>query len=360
MNIKQENHTFTLIKALGIISIVIGHAAIYTRISTFTMIYSVPVFLFVSGYFFKDSDIEQPFYFIKKKIIRLYFPWLFYGILFVLLHNFFVSIDFISYNYKLKESVDYYNLSDILSKISEVIVFYKWKEVLLGPLWFLFGLFTGLMVYYAVTFFSFRVNHKKPELIRSLIIIILIFVALYKDKIGVLPGIIYRPMLIAGLIWFGGIYKKYETKIPLKMSFAAICFSALAIAAYLNFYINVGAMLFDNEFLFILLTIAGIYMLLAFSSKLAQKKGWLISFLKKIGNNTLTIMSLHYLSFKLISLIQMYIYDYPINYLSSSPVIPFKNDYWWIIYTIAGILIPLGIGVLYDIMKKQLMCRGEQ
>lgn len=52
-------------------------------------------------------------------------------------------------------------------------------------------------------------------------------------------------------------------------------------------------------------------------------------------------MALHFLSFKVISLLQIYIYNYDITYLSKFPVIEINSYLWWIPYTIVGVGLPL-------------------
>ena len=65
------------------------------------------------------------------------------------------------------------------------------------------------------------------------------------------------------------------------------------------------------------------------------------------------ILALHFLCFKLVSLIKIYIYGLPIEYLSKFPVIEEYNSYMWILYSIIGIAIPLLVEHTYIKIKQK-------
>jgi fucose 4-O-acetylase-like acetyltransferase len=61
-----------------------------------------------------------------------------------------------------------------------------------------------------------------------------------------------------------------------------------------------------------------------------------------IGRNTISIMALQFISFKIVAIIQIYIYRYPLYYLAKFPVISGNNG-WWILYSIVGVIVPIFI-----------------
>ena len=61
-------------------------------------------------------------------------------------------------------------------------------------------------------------------------------------------------------------------------------------------------------------------------------------------------MMLHLLSCKLIDIIITNIYNLPKEILLGYPV-TFYNKYMWILYTLVGVIIPIGIGISYNIIK---------
>jgi fucose 4-O-acetylase-like acetyltransferase len=101
-----------------------------------------------------------------------------------------------------------------------------------------------------------------------------------------------------------------------------------------------------------LLTVWSIYSLLSQMS-IAQ---WVDSTLQFIGQHTITILTFHFVAFKLISLIIIRLHHLPVQQLSQFPVIDENSGggWWWIGYTLAGIIIPL----LPAMVVK--WCRGTQ
>ncbi len=87
-NKDSYNVTFGILSALAIVMIVAGHLGydIMTVGGLFPYYsFHVPLFLFISGYFYREEEEEHPFHYIKKKAERLllpYFIWnLFYGLI---------------------------------------------------------------------------------------------------------------------------------------------------------------------------------------------------------------------------------------------------------------------------------------
>lgn len=89
-------HTaFGLLSALAIVMVVAGHAGydILTVGGLFPYYsFHVPLFLFISGYFYREEEEKEPFLYVKKKVKRLLFPYfawnLVYGLIAFLLRAF--------------------------------------------------------------------------------------------------------------------------------------------------------------------------------------------------------------------------------------------------------------------------------
>ena len=73
-----------------------------------------------------------------------------------------------------------------------------------------------------------------------------------------------------------------------------------------------------------------------------SKDNWIKRILVYIGDNTLTVLTWHFISFKIVSLIIIYVENLPIERLAEFPVI---NDYtsqgWFILYFVTGMAVPL-------------------
>jgi fucose 4-O-acetylase-like acetyltransferase len=349
-----KNRTFSIVKAIGIILIVIGHSAIYTPLRTFAYLVNIVIFLFVAGYFFNDNYLEKPLLFLKKKVIRFYVPWVAYGVIFVLLHNTFLKLHLMSFDSHTRIAIEPYDLSETIHKIIGVLTFFQWKEPLLAPLWFLFGIFSGLCVFYVISLIAKTIDKNKFEVYRALLIVICMTIGFVGGAYKWHISIIYRPFVISGLIYIGKLYSIYKDKIKLSPIIATICFTGLCIATALNYQINVGGMVFGNPLLFLTISCSGCYMILTLAHFINNKFKRLSDILDFIGNYTFSIMVLHYVAFKIAVLIQIWVCNYPIMHLAYYPVIPINTSYWWVIYSIIGVGIPLLSSYTFTIIKNSI------
>lgn len=80
--------TFGILSALAIIMVVAGHIGynIMTVGDLFPYYsFHVPLFMFISGYFYKESEEEHPLLYIKKKVRRLLIPYLIWNLVYGLI-----------------------------------------------------------------------------------------------------------------------------------------------------------------------------------------------------------------------------------------------------------------------------------
>lgn len=81
----QYNMTFCILSALTIIMVVAGHCGYHIlTVGELFPYYSfhVPLFMFISGYFYKDSEEKQPLNYVKKKLRRLIVPYLIWNLVY--------------------------------------------------------------------------------------------------------------------------------------------------------------------------------------------------------------------------------------------------------------------------------------
>ena len=146
----HHDTAFSIVKALGIVAVVISHAAILTPLETFTYYFNTAVFFFVAGYFFDDGQTAAPGRFIGRKLRRLYLPYVVLGTLFVLLHNRFLEWHLIAYDFSAREAILPYDTPELLRTLGRVFLFLH-HEQMQAPFWFLQGLFLGLMLFFCIT-----------------------------------------------------------------------------------------------------------------------------------------------------------------------------------------------------------------
>lgn len=124
---KTTNITFSIMKGIAIISVVVGHVFVRTDIEEFVNQYHLAVFFFVAGYFFKDKYIQSPWQFIKKRIKSLYFPFVILCSIFLFTHNLFTQF----YIYTTTLSTN-----NILTDFIDIIIRLNSNEPLMGAMWF--------------------------------------------------------------------------------------------------------------------------------------------------------------------------------------------------------------------------------
>ncbi len=125
-------------KGIAIIAVVIGHCSI-NYVEGFVNQFHLATFYFLAGYFFKSEYISQPWTFIKKRINRLYIPFILYGTSFLLLHNTFCKLGLYSANI--------YTWKEIIQKEFYMIIRFSSNEPFVGAMWFLSSLFIVSIIF---------------------------------------------------------------------------------------------------------------------------------------------------------------------------------------------------------------------
>jgi len=145
----------------------------------------------------------------------------------------------------------------------------------------------------------------------------------------------------------GVLFKKYEYLISYSYFTILTTFMFLLFGCY--FYCGNVDMRFttlQNLMPFYLLSISGVVLVFAISSKLFNllKNGLMFY----IGNHTMPILALNLLALKFGNLLKISYYNLPIEELSSHTVIAYNNEYFWLIYSIIGVVIPLLLFYVYS------------
>ncbi len=90
------------------------------------------------------------------------------------------------------------------------------------------------------------------------------------------------------------------------------------------------------------------------SNRIVAHKGAMKMWMVGIGNNTLAILTWHFISFKLVSLLIISVHHLPIEHLAEFPVIEDYAHIYWPIYLLAGIGVSLLIGQI-EVRSKNLV-----
>jgi hypothetical protein len=266
----------------------------------------------------------------------LYLPYIKWSLLFILLHN--------SFRYLHITESAIYQKDDYIRQFIKMIAMTDY-ELLIRPFWFIKELLWASLIVATITYLNNRLpKRKRPE---SVFLIVLI-VSVISKFFPFIPLIGDCSILCFSILYYysGNLLYKYKRYIHLTYTTMILSFIIVLMGSF--YFIGSIDMRFTNVYNLIpyyLLSLAGIIMVFSFSIKIEKRK--IVSLLYYIGNHTMPILALNLLALKIGNLIKIWIYGLPIEYLSSYTVIHVHNSWFWLIYTIIGVGMPLLIQLLY-------------
>lgn len=338
----MRENTIDIIKAFGIILMVNGHAGV--PIVRWIYLFHMALFFLVTGYCMKDkysNTKEDLILFIKRKIKSLYVPCVMFNVFLTLFHNVFVKI------YILNENL--YNIKQLGLEILKCILFSGGNQ-LGGAMWFLRTMCISLLIYMLLEYILKKVCFKHYEMIKFIIFFILLICS-WKIGLKISRNQYFNIFTVLILYQIGHVIKKYNFKIKNIYGCFVLSMCILIILTKMRVVINLNNNKIYNPVVFIVASISGYIFCYSFS-KIIEKYQHLALILQYIGQNTLPIMMLHFLAFKIVTLIQIILEHTNLKNLTSYPCYIISNG-WWILYTIVGISVPLMINYIYRNIKKK-------
>ncbi len=330
------NPTFSIMKGIAIISVVLGHCPVFPFVGNFVNQYHLAVFFFVAGYFFNEKYLETPKIFIVKRLKSLYFPYVIFGLLALCLHNVFYGLHIVG---------DYLTMPNIILGGRNLVIKLYSEEALMGAMWFC----PALLIVSYMSYFIFRLTrkHNNLRLFSFLFVMIIGAVCCYFGIKS--PYCVWQYAPICMLFYGGFIFKHHEeifVNIKNKIVWSALMLLLLGILAKYNVcaYLQPSHIANENVFVMVCIGIVGcIAIYLLASTLLVTIMG---KWLAIIGRYSFSIMAIHFLAFKIINLVQCLVYGYDLNKISSFPYLRLDNG-WWMAYAIVGVFVPMACSVLY-------------
>lgn len=157
---RDQNVTYA--KCVGILLMVLCHAGTNVwQLIPFISMFHMPLFFFLSGYCLKESHFDNPSRFVRKRLKGLYWPYLKWSLVFLALHNVFVSLNLYGNvgTQWAEASVQPYGLREYIVRLSGVVFAMKGHEQLLGGYWFLRELFVGSVISFALLWLLHIAKH---------------------------------------------------------------------------------------------------------------------------------------------------------------------------------------------------------
>ena len=346
--IMRENR-ITIAKAIAIILMVMCHAgfgSVFHQGDAFINMFHMPLFFFVSGYCFKEKYLDDGRRYVENKIKGLYLPFVKWSLLFLVLHNVFFYLNIYSDVYGWNGIVSHlYGIKETLFCAAKIVIAMTETEQLLGGYWFIKELFIGAFVSFLV--FKFVRNLYFGGGILLLLTIVLSFTDFEIPFFHVCS----RSFLASFFIVMGRCYKLWTFKTDAwhhTMVFAIL-------VAVGSIYFGTSMLGYDTLQIipYSCCAIMGTIMVLNVSQAISQRNNLVTSSLLFIGDHTLEILTWHFLSFKLVSLLIVLVYGLPLAMISEFPVVSDYASSFWILYTIVGCGLPVGGVYLKEVIKSK-------
>lgn len=258
--------------------------------------------------------------------------------MFLLLHNVFYYLNIYNGEYGFRGRVSsLYSIKDFASRCFHIVVGLHGQEQLLGGYWFLPQLL------YASVIGFFAIKYIKNIYVGiSVVLGITIITSAFDLRIP-FWGIGSLSFLSTAFFLMGYVYrKKYGNW---NKGFLTILFAVIVAIGSVFCYTSMLSFTTEKILPYAICAICGTVMTLNISQYIASKEGWARKALVYVGNNTLTVLTWHFLCFKIVSLIIIQLYNLPIEQLACFPIIP-EYASWWLIYFVVGAGIPLSILLL--------------
>jgi fucose 4-O-acetylase-like acetyltransferase len=378
VNLSRDN-SIDIAKAIGIIFVVIGHCCAIPRhggdvswqiyICDYIYTFHMPLFFFVSGYCFNKFSLDNKFNFIKKRITGLWVPYIKWTLFFTLLHNTLVNIGM--YGSFGNSSPITFDTFQLIKKIIATLLFIGGDQ-LIGGFWFIPMLFYAsiysLFVMWSIRFFVNKLKIPNKENLYNILIVVGISLFLIIStiftyfqfsiaKIGMTSN-----TFLASSIFLTGhlasiLYKKYKDKIKKTVDIIFICIATI-VSILASIYHPTEFIDFNNCYDVIHIWFVGCigtWAWVLISKYISQLSSVINKVLIYIGKNTMIILALHFSCFKIVNLMKIYYYNLSDVPYGSFPIIandPSSNNlFWWSLYIICGVFIPIAIKWSYDRIK---------
>lgn len=355
---KKRLKYIDIARGIAIILVVMGHCDNFERwsIERFAALFFMQLFIFISGYFYKAdlNSVKDLLLLVKKKCLPIYLYYLKFELLFFALNNFFLKIGF--YNPSIQygsKTISYVtSFREVVANTLRIILL-AGREPFCGAFWFLVTLIFVVIEYSVIIYLSnkiFNNPQKRCSFINAVVALFFIIGCIMRYTVSI-PRI--SPAITMLLFYhIGGICRRKEIKFNSLVLFLT-SIVGLNILYFLG-TISINSNYFKNPLFLLICSLFGIYMVMYISKYIENHLQYLTFILSYIGKNTLPIVALHFVSFKIVMLIQYYFGSISFSELG---ILKGANNsnFLYILYVITGVFVPLGVDYIINYTKKVLL-----
>jgi fucose 4-O-acetylase-like acetyltransferase len=367
----NRDTVISIAKGIAIILMVIAHAEAPGWLCKFIFEFHMPLFFITAGYFFSLKYLNDEATFVKKRVKGLYWPFVKWSVFFLIIHNWMFDIGILNERFGnetggVTHPYTWHQIQQNLWHIFTAMGGYD--QFLCGAFWFFRGLFVASILYLIIYKVVLHVlPEKRANAAPYLICLIMLLLCAWKTyeglKIITLVQGGYRDLMGCFFFGCGFIFRQYAGQYRqfIGRHYAALWTTILFAVIVLLFskYLTANMNWRSTFVQFLSLPIPallGFLMTYNISLWLDRHEGRLKQFLVYTGNNTLNIFIFHIVAYKVVSLLKIWYYDLDIRQIGCHMVIHeySQQDLFWILYTIAGVGLPLGCTWLSRKIKERV------
>ena len=367
----NRDTVISIAKGIAIILMVVAHAEAPGWLCKFIFEFHMPLFFITAGYFFSLKYLNDEATFVKKRVKGLYWPFVKWSVFFLIIHNWMFDIGILNERFGnetggVTHPYTWHQIQQNLWHIFTAMGGYD--QFLCGAFWFFRGLFVASILYLIIYKVVLHVlPEKRANAAPYLICLIMLLLCAWKTyeglKIITLVQGGYRDLMGCFFFGCGFIFRQYASQYRqfIGRHYAALWTTILFAVIVLLFskYLTANMNWRSTFVQFLSLPIPallGFLMTYNISLWLDRHEGRLKQFLVYTGNNTLNIFIFHIVAYKVVSLLKIWYYDLDIRQIGCHMVIHeySQQDLFWILYTIAGVGLPLGCTWLSRKIKERV------
>ena len=348
--------SFTILKAIAIILVVIAHSAAPAYLSNFAYMVGVPAFFVLSGYFFKLDNLDNTSDFVIRRTKTLYLPFIKWGVFFLILHNLFFEVGLLSESYgNAQGGVTHpYNWTQAAQHLwSMVFNMSGYDPFMAGAFWFFRALFLANIAFIFLFKATRRLGKLKTSTLQVVSVIILAFLlALWQASMGLhITGVAqggYRELMGIVLLGIGFLLRRADETPDSSIWHNPIVMLAASsvVLMILTFVYPISMAAKPGSVLSVpILTVAGtaaFIWLRGLSEFILQLPEKYTQWLQFTGENSLYIFVFHLLAFKVASMIKVGVYQLDWEMVGGHPVVQHElGDGFWLLYIFVGVVLPI-------------------
>jgi fucose 4-O-acetylase-like acetyltransferase len=246
--------------------------------------------------------------------------------------------------------VSIYTSQDYLCKIKEILVSMKTEDDLLGGFWFLKELFWGNVIFFVMLKVFNSIKYCKIWIV--LLLLSLTVLLRYTMWHIHFVNVNWLSFYAAAFIAIGYAVSGYFSFVMSK-KWIIVLLSLIFISAVYFRTENFGVMeqQINTIIPYFVSAVSATLLIYVFLTR-CESPPRVFKYLSFVGQHTLIILTLHFLSFKIVSLLIVMCYSLPYNRIAEFPVIfEYASKGWWVLYTIVGVIVPLFSVYCFDKVK---------